>query len=146
MARYVIERINVTPVSGNDILSVISAASRRVRLVDVSVTGVGTTSASQALQIGRATAGTTPGGAIVPSKADNSDQPASTFTTATTWSVQPTVETNAIAVGWNAIGGNWIKNFTKGVFEARNGDVISVRAIAGVTYQPMNISIIVEED
>ena len=53
MARYIVERLNVTPVSGQDILTAISAASRRLRLVDLSVTGAGTTSAAQALQVGR---------------------------------------------------------------------------------------------
>src|SRR6266446_5288968 len=103
--RYVILRDNFTPTGGQDALTIISASARRVRLIDLNVVGAGSSSAAQRLLAGRSTGGTTPGGAITPSKAEHSDQPAAASTTATTWSVQPTLETNAHLVGFNALGG-----------------------------------------
>lgn len=148
--RYTVARDNVTATGGQDVLTLISAASRRIRLVSCRVSGRGTTSAAQQLQIAMNATGTTPGGAIVPSKAEHSEQPAAAFTTATTWSVQPTLATNYDVVGWNALGGQgqWITppGRPQGMFEARNGDVISIRAPSGPTYQAASISVVVEED
>lgn len=148
--RYTVSRENITPTAGQDIITLISATARRIRLVSCNVRGAGTSSAQQGLQIAMNATGTTPGGAIVPSKAEHSEQPAATFTTATTWSAQPTLATNFEVVGWNALGGvnRWVTPPGKpqGMFEARNGDVISIRAPSGPTYQAMSISVVVEED
>lgn len=148
--RYTIARDNVTPTGGQDALTIISAANRRVRLVSISVVGRGSTSAAQQFQVGRSTGGTTPGGAITPSEFDHSEQAAIGFTTATTWSAQPTLETNYEVVGWNALGGvnRWVTPPGKpqGSFEARNGENISIRAPSGPTYQAVSFSVVVEED
>ena len=147
MGRYIVSRNAVTPVGGEDVLTIISGANRRVRIAEISVAGRGSSSAAQQLQAGRSTGGTTPGGAITPGKADHSEQPTANFTTATTWSVQPTLETNYEVVGWNALGGanRWIP--PKGsILEARNGENISIRAPSGPTYQATSISVVVEED
>lgn len=147
MGRYIVSQNNITPTAGNDIVTLISAANRRLRVVQVSIAGRGTSSAAQQIQIGRATTGTTPGGAITPGKGDSTDQPAAAFTTATTWAAQPTLDTNNVQVGWNALGGANHWNPPKGVLlEARNAENISIRASAGVTFQPMSIDVVVEED
>lgn len=148
--RYTVARDNITPTGGQDIVTLISAASRRIRLVSCRVSGRGASSAAQQLQIAMNPTGTTPGGAITPSKAEHSEQPAATFTTATTWAVQPALATNYEIVGWNALGspGQWITppGRPQGMFEARNGDVISIRAPSGPTFQAMSLSLVVEED
>ncbi|SRR6266571_1026376 len=148
--RYVITRRNVLPVAGQDLLTIISASARRVRLIDLNVGGWGTSSAFQALEVGRSTAGTTPGAAITPSKAEHTDQPAATFTTATTWAVQPTLETNTHMLSFNAVGGlNRLpgqQGRPNGISEARNGENISIRAPSGPTYQNCSISATIEED
>ena len=145
--RYLIARDNVTPTGGNDVLTIITPAARRARVLEVSVSGRGTTSAAQQLQIGRSVAGTTPGAAIVPSKAEHVEQPTAVLTTATTWAAQPALETNYEVVGWNALGGanRWVppKGFA---LEARNAECISIRAPTGPTYQAMSISVMIEED
>jgi hypothetical protein len=145
--RYTVARDNVTPTGGQDLLTCISGAGRRIRLVEVSVAGRGTSSAAQQIQVARSSGGTTPGGAITPSKADHTDQPAANFTTSTTWAAQPTLETNYEVVGWNALGGanRWIPPGGK-IFEARNGEEISVRAPSGPTYQAMSFSVVIDED
>lgn len=148
--RYTVARDNHTATGGNDSLTLISATARRIRLVSINVVGRGTSSAAQQFQIAMNTTGTTPGGAIVPSKAEHTEQPAATFTTATTWAAQPTLATNYEVLGWNALGGanRWTTPPGKpqGMFEARNGDVISIRAPSGPTYQGCSFSCVVEED
>lgn len=145
--RYFVSRDNVTATGGQDVLTIVSAASRRTRILEVSIAGRGTSSAAQQLQVGRSTGGTTGGGAITPSKADHSDQPAAASTVNTTWAAQPTFETNYEVVGWNALGGanRWVP--PKGsAIEARNGENISIRAPAGPTFQAMSISVLFEDD
>ena len=147
--RYLVARDNVTLTGGQDALTIISGTGRRIRLVSISVAGRGTSSAAQQFQIGRSAAGTTPGGPIVPSKDGHSDQVASNFTTATTWSVQPVLETNYEVVGWNALGSGHRAAWggpQQPKIEARNGECISIRAPTGPTYQPASFSVVVEED
>jgi hypothetical protein len=147
MARYIVSRDNVTPTASQDILTLITGANRRIRVLQVTVGGRGLTSAAQQINVSRSTAGTTPGGAIVPSKADCTDQATVNFTTATTWAAQPTPETNFEPMVWNALGGanRWIPPAGK-IFEARNAECISFRAPSGPTYQAMSISVLVDED
>jgi hypothetical protein len=145
--RYIIKQQNVTPTAGNDILTIISASSRRLRICEIAVAGRGTTSASQQIEAGRSTSGTTSGGTQTPGKLDHTDQPAAAGTYATTWSVQPTLDTHSEVIGWNALGGanRWIPPAGKAL-EARNGEQLSIRASSGVTWQAMSISVVVEED
>ncbi len=145
--RYIVKQQAVTPTAGNDILTVITAASRRARIVEVAVAGRGTSSAMQQIEVGRSTSGTTSGGNQTPGKFDHTDQPAAVHTYATTWSVQPTLDAHSEVIGWNALGGanRWIPPKGSG-FEARNAEQLSIRASSGVTFQPMSISVVVEED
>lgn len=146
--RYVVKRENITPTAGQDILTIITPSSRRARVVQVTIGGLGSTSAAQQALIGRSTAGTTGGGAITPDKFDHSEQPAAASVVDTTWSVQPTIGTNTTALGWNALGGAIVWNAPKGTgYEARNAENISLRALAsGVTYQACSVSVVFEED
>lgn len=146
--KYWVKRENVTPVAAQDILTLISPASRRLRVLQIQIGGTGGSSAAQGATVSRSTGGTTPGGAITPSKAEHIDQPAATFTTATTWAAQPTIETNGLELNWNALGGwaPWSAGPNKGVLEARNGENISIRPAAGHTPQAISVSVLVEED
>jgi hypothetical protein len=144
--KYTVE-FSGTPASPNDFVTCISGANRRIRVLRVDVSGAGTSSAAQGFKLARSTGGTTPGGAIVPSEAEHSDQIASNFTTATTWAAQPTVETNGYMIGYNALGpGQWQANAKTPALEARNGENISLRALAGFTYQACKVSLLIEED
>lgn len=145
--RYLIKQQNVTPTAGNDILTILSVANRRGRIVEVSVAGRGSSSAAQQIEVGRSTSGTTGGGAVTPDKFDHVDQPSPAFTYYTTWSVQPTLSTNSEVIGWNALGGanRWIPPKGSGI-EIRNADQISIRASSGVSFQAMSLSVVFEED
>jgi hypothetical protein len=145
--RYILKRA-LTPTAGSDIWTVLSISSRRGRLIEVSVTGQGTSSAAQTIEIGRSTGGTTGGGAATPGKFDHTDQPAAAFTYNTTWAAQPTLDTHSKVMGWNALGGyaNWIAPKGAG-YEIRNAEQLSIRASAtGVTFQAALVSMVFEED
>ena len=149
--RYVVKRVNFTPANTtDDVLTIRSAASRRVRIVGIYVNGQGASSAPQGITVSRVTTvGVTPGVAITPDKADHNDQPAAAFTTATTWATQPVVNTNGITLSFNALGGKdqWQAGpFTKGMLEARNGEELSIRPTAGTTPQLTSLSVVCEED
>lgn len=146
--RYWVKRENITPVAAQDILTLISGSNRRIRVLQLQIGGTGASSAAQGATMARSTAGTTPGGGITPSKGEHTDQPAANFTTATTWAAQPTLETNGVELNWNALGGwaPWSAGQNKSLFEARNGECISIRPAAGHTPQNINISVLVEED
>lgn len=144
--KYTVE-FSGTPVAGSDFLTCISGTGRRIRALRTDVSGAGASSASQGLKLARSTGGATPSAAIVPSKAEHVEQPASNFTTATAWVTQPTIETNGYMIGFNALGpGQWQANQKTPPLEARNGENISLRALAGFTYQACKVSILIEED
>ncbi len=145
--RYIVARDNITPTGGQDVITIVTASSRRARVLEVSVSGRGSSSAAQQLIIARSTGGTTGGGALTPNKFDHTDQPAAASTVNTTWSGQPTVDTHGEMVGWNALGGanRWVPPKGFGI-EARNAENISIRAPSGPTYQTMSVSVIYEED
>lgn len=148
--RYIVKQQAVTPTAGNDIITVIAASNRRGRVIEISVAGRGTSSAMQQIEVGRSTSGTTGGGSLTPGKFDHTDEPAAAFTYDTTWSVQPTLDTHSEVIGWNALGGanRWIPPKGSG-FEIRGAataEQLSIRASSGVTFQPMSLSMVFEED
>ncbi len=146
--RYIIERNNITPTAGQDVMTYVTASGRRARLVEVVVTGQGSSSAAQRLDVGRSTGGTTGSGAITPDKFDHTDQPAAAGTLNTTWSGQPTIGTNVHSLGFNALGGCAIWKAPGGkAYEARNGENISIRCPSGApTPQACSVTMVIEED
>lgn len=145
--RYIVTRDNITPTGGQDVVTIVSASGRRVRLIEVSVNGRGGTSAAQQLIAARSSGGTSGGGGITPNKFEHTDQPSAVSTVNTTWSGQPTLDTNGEAIGWNALGGanRWVPPKGYGV-EARNAENISIRAPSGPTYQACTLSVVFDED
>lgn len=143
--RYLV-RLTVTPVAGEDVMTLVSAANRRMRPIQVAIAGVGTTSAAQRLHLCRSTGGTTGGGALTPNEAGHTDQVAAVTVVNTTWAAQPTPETHMVPLGFNALGGAIIYNVPRDALECRNGENISLRANTGVTYQAVDVSILFEED
>lgn len=145
--RYVVQWNNITP-SATTAPTLISPAGRRIRVLAVTAGGNGSSSAPQAIVMSRSATGTTPGGAIVPTPEEHAEQPAATFTTALTWATAPAGATNGEQFIWNALGGAFRYTTTQKItpMEARNAEVISFKAPAGVTPQAMSLSVLVEED
>lgn len=147
MGKYVVRLSNTTATAGNDIITIVSPANRRVRISEISVGGRGTTTAPQEIIVSRSGSGTTGGGALTPSKFDHAEQPAAASTVFTSWSAQPTRDGHGEVIIWNALGGanRWIPVAAKGI-EARNGEYISVQMAGSTTPQAMSISVVFEED
>lgn len=145
--RYLVTFTNFTP-SATVTPTLISGAGRRIRVIACSVGGAGASSASQALIFSRSATGTTPAGAITPTPAEHSEQPAANFTTATSWAVAPAGATNGELLVFNALGGPHRYTSTQKVtpIEARNGEVIVFKPASGITPQATNLSVLVEED
>jgi len=144
MAFYTLSRQNVTPTNGNDLVTLVAAANRRLRVVKCSVTAAGTASGTQNLvQLVRATtAGVTGGGAITP-QAVAADMPAAAFTANTTWSTQPVLPANGGALFQLASNGairseSW---FPEQAIEARNAENISLRSVSGSTAVSFDLEI-----
>jgi hypothetical protein len=132
MSTYSYTVSNVTLNTAADIMTIIPPASRRVQLIEVSISGMGTSSAANEVGIYRSTAGTTGGGAITAAKM-STDAPAAGSTVDTTWSVQPTLGTKVLALGCNSNGGiyRWVARPGEEI-ETRGGvDQISIRAAVG---------------
>jgi hypothetical protein len=146
--RYIVKQNNVNPTAGNDILTIVSASSRRGRLVQVSVNGRGSTSAAQQIEIGRSSSGSsTSNGTVTPGKFDHTDQPAAAFIYNNLLSAQPNLDTNTEVLGWNALGGANRYIPPRGqALEIRNGEQISIRATTGVTFQNLSLTVVTEED
>lgn len=91
MLLYNLIRSNALPVSAQDFLTIISAATRSFCILELDGEGAGTASAYTEMGVYRVTtAGTTGGGAIVPTPV-NPAQPAFGGVVDTTWTGQPVV-------------------------------------------------------
>lgn len=147
MGQYTVKWENIT-VSTTAVPTIISAASRRLRILSVEVGGMGTTSAAQAVVMSRSATGTTPAGAVTPTP-QNADGGAAAFTTAASWAAAPAGATNGTVLPFNALGGafRWVPTGKIQPLEARNAEVICFKLPAGSpTAQPCNLSVVVEED
>jgi len=89
-------------------LSMIPAATRSIRIQEVSSSGLGTASAANEFRMTPAPAGTTPGAAVTPFPLSPLGQVAAGFTTATTYATAPVLPAQGgIAYGVNANGGTY---------------------------------------
>lgn len=131
MPFYAVSASNVAMTAGNDLVTLISASNKRFKLHEVSISGMGTVSAANEVQIARSTVGTTPGGAQTPTPLI-ADSPAAATVADTTWSVQPTLGTVIARLGVNANGGiyRWVAKPGEEP-EWRNADQLSIRCAVG---------------
>lgn len=145
--RYVVKFENFTPAALTN-PTIISGTNRRLRIIAVECAGGGSSSAAQSIVMSRSATGTTPAGGVTPTPHPHTDVPAALFTTALTWATAPAGATNGIAMGFNALGGAfpWRATQLNPGPEVRNGEVVVFKPAAGITPQPMSISITVEED
>jgi hypothetical protein len=135
MAKFSINRQNVTVTNGNDILTIVAATGRRIKLLRCAITANGTASGTQNIvQVARAgTAGVTPGGAITAQGLYADSTAASTVNT--TWGTQPVVPANA-GFAYNLSSNGAIRTeawLPEDAIEARPAENISIRSISGST-------------
>lgn len=147
MAVYTVSRSNVTLNTSNDTMTIIGGASRRFRILEVSVSGMGATSAAAAaLEVGvfLSTGGTTGGGALTPKKWDTNTANFS-GTVNTTWAAQPTLSGDPYArIAFNAYGGiyRWVAPPNKELAFAGT-EQCSIRSVVGTA--SVTIHAVIEE-
>jgi len=149
--RYVWTKQNFTPVAATCVVQFTPLTTRRGRVWQVIIGGLGTTSAAQQIAIGRPAAiGITPATNVAPDQFEHGQQPAASGNYWTTFGTQPTAIVNPVLLGWNALGGSIIWNAPAGGNKLEVVGIAAAIAVmglaAGVTYQACSLSVIVEED
>jgi hypothetical protein len=104
MALYTVTKTSAAASITNDSVTILASSTKPLRVYIVDIKGDGTASAANEILLSRSTGGTTAGGAITPSKVVSTSSAAS-FTTATTWSAQPTLGDTLWRFSVNANGG-----------------------------------------
>src|SRR5512135_1750028 len=97
MAVYMMSRNNVAMSTTADLLTLISASSRRIRILEIKVIGMGTTSAAGSIGVYRSTGGTTGSAALTPTKAVT-ESPTQAFTNFTAWAAQPSLSGDPLVI------------------------------------------------
>jgi hypothetical protein len=134
-----VTRSNVTLNTANDLMTIIAAANRKIRIHEIQVGGLGTASAANEIAVQRSTGGTTGGGAITPESVDPDSLADAVTVVNTTWSAQPTLSgTPILRLPVNANGGinRWLAKPGQEIV-VRNSGQLSIRPAVGSS----NISI-----
>jgi len=136
---------NVSLSTTADTMTIIPPSNRRIQVLEISIAGMGTTSAANELGVYRSSGGTTGGGALTGVKF-SSDAPTAGSTVNTTWSAQPTLAGKVLALGVNSNGGiyRWVAAPGEEI-ESRGGvDQISLRSAVGTG--SVSVHVVVQED
>lgn len=143
MALYSVSRSNVALSTSNDLMTFLSPTNRRLRIVEISIAGMGTASAANELMVCRSTGGTTGGGALTAEPLEP-DSAAAGSTVDTTWAAQPTAGNVILRLGVNANGGvfRWVARPGEEII-ARNAGQISLRSAVGTSN--VSVHVIFEE-
>lgn len=133
MSMHSVTRSNVALNTANDLLTFIAAASRKIKIHEISVGGMGTASAANEIAVQRSTGGTTGGGAISPESVDPDSLADAVTVVNTTWSAQPSLSgTPILRLPVNANGGvyRWVAKPGQEIV-VRNSGQLSVRPAVG---------------
>lgn len=147
MAVFSVSVSNTAQSTTNDTMTIIGGASRRFRVLEISVSGMAGTSASAAAcELGAflSTGGTTGGGALTPKKWDTNTAVFS-GTVNTTWSGQPTTSgLPYVRLGFNAYGGiyRWVCPPNKEIAFAGT-EQMSLRGVVGTS--SISTHVVIEE-
>jgi len=139
MSIHSITRSNFALNTANDALTFIAAANRKIRVLEISVGGMGTASAANEIAVQRSTGGTTGGGAITPESLDPESLADSVTVVDTTWAAQPTLSGGPVLrLPVNANGGvyRWVARPGSEIV-VRNSGQLSFRSAVGTS----NVSI-----
>lgn len=124
MIPYTILRENVLPVVNEDLLTIIGAEDRSWGIVEIDISGAGSSSNYVSLGLYTVgTAGVTGGGAITPAPANNTAMTAAAMVVYTTWGTQPVVGTllHPIPLNENAARYYWKANHWSEVLWCKGG-------------------------
>ncbi len=140
---YSVSVSNTALNTSNDLMTIISSSGRRVRIVEISIGGMGTASAANELEVARSSSGTTPGGGLTIEPL-SSDQAASASNVYTTWAAQPTLGDVLLRLPVNANGGiyRWVARPGEEL-EIRNAEQLSLRSAVGTSN--VSVHVIFEE-
>ena len=146
MAKFTINRQNVTVTNGNDIFTVIAGTGKRIKLLRCAITANGTASGTQNIvQVARAsTAGVTGGGPLTPQPIF-AGAAAAVSVINTTWATQPVVNANA-GFAYNLSSNGAIRTeqwVVEDAIELAATENLSIRSISGVT--PITVDIEFDE-
>lgn len=143
MSLYSVSRSNVALATANDTMTFLSPANRRIRIVEVSIGGMGTASAANEVSVARSTGGTTGGGPLT-SEPLEPDSAAAASVVNTTWSAQPTLGNVLLRLPVNANGGiyRWVARPGEEIVARATGQ-FSIRSAVGTSN--ISIHVIYEE-
>lgn len=136
MAVFTVSRSNTALNTSNDFMTIIGGSARRFRILEVSFSGMGATSAAAAaLEVGvfLSTGGTTGGGALTPKKWDTNTAVFS-GTVNTTWAAQPTTSGDPyMRLAFQAYGGIYQWRAPAGMREIvfHGTEQCSIRSVVG---------------
>jgi hypothetical protein len=142
MPLYTVSRARAALNTSQDLLTIVASATKPLRIYVVDIKGMDTASAYNEVLMQRSTIGTTPGGAITPSKVNPSSGAAS-FAAYTTWSVQPALSGEILwRFGPNSNGGI-DKDVVVPGFEwsVPGSGVVSFRSAAGTGNVVINVKV-----
>lgn len=125
-----------------DLLTIVASSTKPLRVTMIDIKGMDTASAVNEVLVQRSSGGTTPGGAITPSKVNPSSASAS-FAAYTTWGAQPTLDGSILwRFGPNANGG--IDKYVAPPgweFPVPVGGQVSIRSASGTGNVTINLAI-----
>lgn len=143
MALYSVSRSNVALSTTADIMTPTAAANRRIRIVEISIGGMGTASAANELLVARSSGGTTPASNLTAEPLEP-DSAAAGFTVPSAWTGQPTIGNVLLRLPVNANGGiyRWVARPGEEIV-VRNSATLSFRSAVGTSN--VSIHVIIEE-
>lgn len=135
MATYSVQISNTALSTAADLVTLVPAAAHPIQIVEISIAGMGVSSAANELGVYRSSAGSVPGGAITPQpfgRYSATNPPVSATVADTTWTTQPTLGGKLLALGVNSNGGiyRWVARPGEEIIVA-SGDFLSFRAAVG---------------
>jgi hypothetical protein len=132
-ATYRVTKVSTAMTTTDDIVTITAPSGRSLRILEISIGAMGTTSAANEIGVYRSTGGTTPT-AITPVPL-NADYAAATFTAAGAWATDPTLGVVLDRIAVNANGGGVQKPlvFPGFAIEIPGGGQVSIRSVSGTS-------------
>ena len=139
MALYAASSAREAMAVGEDILTLTPPATQKVKLVEVSVSGMGTASAFGEIVVRRSIPGTGPNAATL--EPLDSESSAAGATVADGWTTEPTPGDVLLQIGVNENGGiyRWVARPGQEIVARGTGESISLHTIAGTGFYACHI-------